>query len=39
VIEKNYVIADLGASNGRITRGSFDGKTIELNPLYTGLKL
>lgn len=27
---KHYIIADIGASNGRISRGSFNGKTLGL---------
>ncbi|MFC2159723.1 rhamnulokinase family protein, partial [Actinomycetota bacterium] len=34
MVKKNYIIADIGASNGRITRGSFDGKTIELTLVH-----
>ena len=32
--KKNYIIVDLGASNCRISRGSFDGKTININPVH-----
>ncbi|MCJ7472382.1 MAG: FGGY family carbohydrate kinase [Actinobacteria bacterium] len=31
---KNYIITDLGASNGRIVRGSFDGNTIDMAPVH-----
>ncbi len=31
---KNFIIADLGASNGRIIRGSFDGNIISLAQVH-----
>ena len=32
--EKYFIIADIGASNGRISRGSFDGKTLGLELVH-----
>jgi rhamnulokinase len=34
MVNKNFIIADIGASNGRITRGFFDGKTLGLEPIH-----
>jgi len=31
---KNYIVADIGASNGRISRGSFDGNTLGLELVH-----
>jgi rhamnulokinase len=31
---RHFIIADIGASNGRITRGTFDGKTLGLEMVH-----
>lgn len=31
---KNYIVADLGASNCRMIRGSFNGKTLDITPFH-----